>query len=389
MYKLMKKYILAAAAAVVLASCTVKPQYTQPAITYVKDILADTKSEAYGIVSRTASPRSGDAIYVIGAPAECEKMAGVMLASDVFDNVNGHEGHDILPDFAGETIIQLQDMANSPYDDFIEAGNYQYLREIAVRNLISALDSVYCISPYDVEVSGVKTPAKLVVMASAANAAYGCSDIDTLLSSVGSGIRVVYPVREMFARVLPKDAKGLSIGVISDGDNSVSGAYSAIFQQMSRAAQVSSSTCVSFPASPTDSTDALTSFLDDYLAAGYTSPLDAILIDDPAVDVVAVQEKLDSINSKMTVDSMNYGWIVREGCIVLDAASTASATCYKILRSENLFSHRIAYPRGEVYMTHLKPDAPVLTHEYLREAGSSDQAYLVVPYNERFLTVTK
>ena len=65
--------------------------------------------EELGCISYAATPfRSGD-IYLVGSSYYCSAFGDRFESFDAKDNVDGSENPDMLPDFAGETLVSICD----------------------------------------------------------------------------------------------------------------------------------------------------------------------------------------------------------------------------------------------------------------------------------------
>lgn len=325
------KAIYLLSAALLFASCSRQVSTAEPPIALVSDIIADTERSEHILVRGYNAADESKTIFVIGSSTDCFHLKNQLLSCDRYDNVDGRRIQDGLPDFAGEVISTIVDLAHTPYSRYAsDSTSQKALAEVNVRSIIAAMDTLCYVNEYDRSGLALKPLPKIIVMASPYAYQYGKYDSDSLFSALGCRLPVVYPLKSMLAQVYERHGQNAAIGVISSKDNLLSNAYS------------------SFVAFPYDSSapDPLMAFLDSCLAAGTTRPLDAILIDNPAVDPEAVRQTISRItNPDNQGESLSYGKLISASCSVQDALSASSDECYKILRSSNLFTHKIAYPR--------------------------------------------
>ena len=80
----------------------------------------------------------------------------------------------------------------------MEKGNETYLKELTVKNFISAVDTSCAFSQYDRDTKVHKSSSKVVVLTSSYTSAYGYDDIEALVKGTGSEIDVISPVHAMF-----------------------------------------------------------------------------------------------------------------------------------------------------------------------------------------------
>ncbi|MBQ3996841.1 MAG: hypothetical protein II637_02255, partial [Bacteroidales bacterium] len=108
-----------AAVALLAVSCSdhqVSGRYVSP---YAKSILTDTSSVEYRILSAyDMQQEETGTIAVIGEPEETLVLSEYLLGCDNFSNINGSAVPDGLPDFSGEVIVPILDVANAPYKGY-------------------------------------------------------------------------------------------------------------------------------------------------------------------------------------------------------------------------------------------------------------------------------
>ncbi|MBO4427462.1 MAG: hypothetical protein J5771_03155 [Bacteroidales bacterium] len=302
-------YLLIAAATLALASCARGGQEEGAALKYVQDIISGEEASARDILAGYGNPARDGAIYVAGPYAPAVRAMKNLLRFEYFDNVTGNPGPDGLPDFAGETICAIYDMAP-------EAATQEELRTAAVRGVIQAMDSVCFVSPYDNEGLDVKPVAKVVLLASP-NAAFGAADIDTLLTTFNAKIPVVCPLRSVLEPFF-KGRKGrVKIAVLTTEDYASGDAYRGYVEYLGAKHGLDSAACIVSA--------------DSSVTAVLTQPVDLLLIDNPALDAREIYENVKPIP-------------------VVDLAARGAEECFRAMRSGNLFTHRVAWPVSMEYM---------------------------------------
>lgn len=343
------------------AACRRQVEETRPTIPLVREILA-SRSDPRALMLRDRESRPASDITLIGSEFACERLAEMLLFRDSQDNVDARVNGDGLPDFAGETFALIEDSV--PYADILR-DSPEELRRQTVARVLSALDTVVHISPYDLDGLASKPSSKMVVLADPFLSEYGGFDVDTLLRSTGCRIPVVSTIELLLDRAFARGGRyDLSVGILCDPQFDSTGIYERIFSRMARERRMSGATLVVQGVSSRDSV--LHTFLKNYAASGQTKPFDAILIDDLSVRPDALKSELAEIVSVMNESSMTYGRLVSRGFFFLNAFDEVAATCYNYLRQNNLFTHNIAKPQVSVYR-------PV------RRPGSEDGSIILIP----------
>lgn len=319
-------------------------------IPYVKGILADTASVEYGIVRNGCPDGREGVISVIGPAEDAFVLADGLLACDYFDNVDGRRNPDGLPDFAGETLSVVCDNANTPYGGYLDSGNEKYLRELTVRNFISALDTVCASSPFDMDESVRKRGSKVVILASSYSSAFGYADIRALLDAAEPDINVISPVHSMFSHAIDRHGEDGTFAVWTTEAILGAGVYSSVWADVAE-------DCPSFkydafcPQATGALKERMLSFFRMYRSAGQKKRLDAVIVDD-------IPLKADSLNAALTSmmesadDSISvYRNMLSDGFEFIGAAESVASDCIKFLRGKNMFTHRVAYPSMQMYET--------------------------------------
>lgn len=335
------------------AACTRQVVETRPTIPLVREILAE-KTGPRAELLRGRTPRPAEDIAIIGSEFACDQLAEQFSFRDSQDNVDARLTQDGLPDFSGETFDCIAD-ADS-YAGVLAASGAEELRRRTVLRVLAALDTPVHISPYDLEGLASKPSSKLIVLADPFLAEYGGFDVDTLMRSTDCRIPVVSPIEMMIDRAFDQGGRGdLSVGILCDPQFDSTGIYERIFARKASARGLRGASCVVSAVERRDSV--LHTFLRDYLAAGHTKPLDAILVDDLSVHLDPLKTELAEIVSVMNESSMTLGRLIPRNFFFLGAFEEVSGFCYQYLRDNNLFTHIIAKPQVSVYRPVPKPEA--------------------------------
>ena len=114
----MKKigYLFLALAALAVIACGHKKQAASVEVTPImKKALHDSSSIYFANFGKYPSQRDSLPIGVFDSGTGGLTVLEVMLKSDNINNITGADGHDGIPDFAGEDFEYLGDQANMPY----------------------------------------------------------------------------------------------------------------------------------------------------------------------------------------------------------------------------------------------------------------------------------
>ena len=337
---------LCLAALLLTAGCRETEGSGRPTVPYVSGIL-EGHGRDWALVAgfNPADPKGS--IALVGPADRNAELAGRFVGGDVFDNIDGRLAPDGLPDFAGERIDVISDIANLPYEAFL-GGREDSLRSVTARNFIAALDTALSIGAFDSERLERKENAKVVVFTSPLSAAYGAFDVDTLVRSAGRAIPVIFPARMLLGRQLERNIPHLHVAVLTDSLTAASGAYQDVFDELAEQQGQLGCGCVAFPC---DSASYAGAVLDAYRTAGGNMPVSAVIVDDPSVDIDAVRESFGWIMRVQSEANLSYRKLIADGFVIVDASRAVTDECYRILRRTNNFTHDIAYPYSKEYVT--------------------------------------
>ena len=348
-----------------LAGCEMKPTSSRPTIPLVSEILANPQGYDYQLVKSFNPMDAHGDIVLLDSPDRCFALSERFLTYDVRDNDSGAPGEDGLPDFSGERIVSLLDINYTPYSRFVSADNILALREVTVRAALSALDTACCLGAFDQEKRSHKDRAKLLLISSPYLAAFGGFDVDTLFRAVGVVPPVISGPEEVFARVMDSHQGAVTIGVLSDSLTASSGAYQQIFKDLAaKRGDSFSSVFVFWPPDLSDtlssaSTDRFKRMLDEYERSGRVTALSALVVDSHRAPIDTLRAAYERILRLPSEENAYYRRMLAKDFEILDAASVTTDVCYRYLRSNNLFTHNIAYPDAGAFIT--SPEAPQYT----------------------------
>ena len=371
----MKRTIILAAStciAMLLASCKGPEVQGEKVGEYTQSLISDTTQNAYQIISLSRNKNIQGNIAVIGEPEFTLLVSENLVKSDMFDNINGKLNPDGLPDFAGETICPTLDSFNSPYASFLTAGKEDALSGVNVYNFVAALDTACYLNAYDTEKILHKSRAKLVVLSSLYSSSYGKKDIDTLRVLTNSRVQIVAPVNAMLDQAWELCGNGLNLGVWTSKNILESGIYpEAIEDEKDSRKDLAASYAVIAPDTASTVAGRFLDFMKQYSASGdAVKKLSAIVVDDMSVPVDELREAVKSV---MAVDQdryLTYLNYMSPDLKVIDLREAVATACYRILRSQNIFTHKIAYPQVKLYVT---------------TASERDKSYVTLELKDKYL----
>lgn len=113
-----------------------------------------------------------------------------ILENDEYDNKKYEIKSDGTPDLAGERFVYFGDAANMPYGNYPSENNVDFLKELALKDVLFLLNNKY--DKYsEVPESGKKSPVKIIVIACNTATAYGKKDIEEMVDFLGLNIDVI------------------------------------------------------------------------------------------------------------------------------------------------------------------------------------------------------
>lgn len=352
----MRRFLIISIALVMVAACRQPVTPARDTIALVKDIAAGTYAQGREVVVAAARPSSSGEIFIAGSPEYSERLVAEFLECDIVYNTRGSAWSDGLKDFAGETFSCICDGTFSPYGSIHSSDS---LRELAVRLAIAALDTKCNVSVYDLDANATKAQAKVLILSDPWLLEYGKFDIDTLFAMTSCRVPVISPQELMLDAVFTGEHKAFNVGIICDSAFVGTGIYPRIFNSGANGHSIVGARCF-------EGAGSLYDFLDSYIAAGHTEPLDAILVDDLSLDQSDLESQLSAIRDFSLEESMLYGKYVSPRLEIINSGLLTMRKCYDILRGKDLFTHKIAMPLSRYYDVQRRP-------------WSEDMQFLLIP----------
>ncbi len=235
-------FLMAAAFAVVLVSCTAETGADSVETTPVMDkALNDSSSIFYADFASFPQTRDTLPIGVFDSGTGGLTVLEVLLKSDNVNNITGAPGADGIPDFAGEDFQYLADQANMPYGTYPSEGKEDYLRELAVKDALFLMGNKYYLNNSDNAPGGRKDKVKILVIACNTATAYGLKDIGNLLKLSGTGVKVIGVINagvnaafEDLKNSKPRDS--VAVGVLATVGTISSNAYPRTIEEVAKSA---------------------------------------------------------------------------------------------------------------------------------------------------------
>ena len=334
----------------VLSACACKRVVTtpRPTIPLVLQIAADTAG--LRPVAATAGHQGArGAIALVGEPSEVLSLSRRFQHADWVDNISGDGRRDSLPDFAGEEFQLILDGQSAPYAHFfpdeaspVEDGP-EALREVAVMNALFAWDSTCVEHTYSRPSLLRKSRSKILIYTSPFQARFGLFDVDTLQQLTGGLSRVLSPLAVMLDEAAGAGAS--NVAVWASRALRLSGAVDYAACENAFSGRVT----VLTPESALDVRTQLRNLLRQYQANG--TRLDALLLTDYDVDTAPLLTELKLIRQSAAEEDRAFSRLIAPEFFILDPATSLIRATYRLLRQENLFTHRIALPVVSYYDT--------------------------------------
>ena len=343
----MKKLIIAGATVLFLAAaCRSVAPSPRPTIPLVHEIASDTSGLA-SIASGAGSRGAQGSVAIIGEPTDVIALARRFQSIDAVDNIDGSPVRDSLPDFAGECFDAILDAYSAPYSHFLngDAAAVDSLRESAVRCAMSAWDSLCFRSSADQLPILGKQDAKILIYTSSLNSEYGLFDVDTLQQIVGGTSRILSTVDVMLDEAL--QSRNVNIAVWTGREVCDSKAWENAFALKNVSGEASIS--VLDPERAFDIRTELRSLLRLYQGNG--RGLDVILLDRFGISPAPLESEIQMIRRGATEEDAAFSTMLSPDFRIITPEEAIVKATYGILRSQRLFTHRIALPVVRYYET--------------------------------------
>ena len=324
-----------------LVSCRERQTVTRDTIPYVKQLAVDTVG-TFSLVNTYRTAGTKGSIAVIGEPEAAARLASVLLTADEVDNIDGKPAPDRLPDFAGETFDILLDLYNAPYVR-MAASSPDSLREVAVRNIVTAIDTVAYSNALDPLSRLSKTRAKVFVLANSLLSEYGKFDIDTLFKMAGREALILTPVEAMLQVAEKEGCKSVAVWAPAEARSAYENVAKAITPNLEVTVVSTTGNGLLRPA--------FRDVLRIYRTLKPNGTLDAVLLDSFTADVEELEAEKEHIHRQITEEDMAFDRILTPHFHFIEPNSCVTSALYRLLREKNLFTHDIAFPSIRYYQT--------------------------------------
>lgn len=359
----MKKLIPAVLFILAAVSCHPRKVVERDTIPYVKQLAADT-ADTFPLLRSYRAEGTKGSIAIIGEPEASLPLVKCFLRADVVDNIDGRARPDSLPDFAGETFDVVMDQYNAPYLR-MAAASPDSLREVAVRNVVMALDSVAYSNPLDPGSRLPKARAKVFVLASSLLKENGCFDIDTLMKLAGREALIITPVDALLDAAQKAGCKRVAVWA----PEQAKAAYDAAAKAYGMDVTVVSTTGNGLLR------PAFRDMLRIYKTIHPDGVLDAVLLDSFDADLEELASEQEHIHRQITEEDMGFDRLLSPHFRFIEPKESLTAACYRLLRERNLFTHNIAYPSARYFRTEEDRDGGYV----LVEIGASYLSAIIQP----------
>jgi len=324
-----------------LVACDRRPAAVRDTIPYVKQLAADTTG-SFRLVHTYRAAGTQGSIAVIGEPETVARLGSVLLTADLVDNIDGRAVPDRLPDFAGETFDILMDLYNAPYLR-MAASSPDSLREVTVRNVVSAVDTVAYSNASDPRSRLAKSRAKVFVLAHSLLAEYGQFDVDTLFKMAGREAIVLTSVEAMLREAARTGCKSVAVWAPAEARSAYENAAKALTPGMDVTVVSTTGNGLLRPA--------FRDMLGIYRSLKPGSNLDAVLLDSATASREELEAEIEHIHRQITEEDMAFDRILMPHFRFIEPNAALTGALYRLLREKNLFTHDIAYPAIRYYQT--------------------------------------
>ncbi len=386
------------AGAMMVSSCLQNGDGHDSYIPYVGTVLSDTSSTGYHVLQAQEAWDKYKAITITGDPTEILPIINEMLVADHFNNIDGRHVPDGLPDFSGEMIEALLDETNASYEGYIARDNSRFLREIEVRNFLSALDTNYLYSPYDRSQKEKRAGSKMVIFGSASSYLYGLHDVDTLCAMAQLEMPLFSSVGCMFDQVEKKVPEAQNLCIWTTVDKVENDLYPQSYEKYKQEKGIvgGKNLHVFHPDIYVPVETRFLDILDMYISSEMDEKIPVMIVDDPEVDILTLEKFVASVRSSTDESQLAYKNILAEDFELVVPARAIAETAYRYLRKQNGFTHKIAYPEFGGYITLPVNDLSVVNYrdeggytdefKYFRADGEAEDTWFVIAMRKRYVS---
>ena len=367
--------------------------------------VSDTSSVWHKCIAGYTGSGNDGPIAIFGGVEETAVLSEVLLTADMFDNIDGSSDPDGLPDFAGETVMPVFDAVNSPYAGYFDAGNGDFVREVAMKGFLSSVSGHCSSSAFDQKLSLEKPEAKLFIFSSSLMSVSGNEDVEYVLERTGKDVGILNPVESSVSFFFSTARENSNLGVWADEAVVRSGVYSGVFGKLRAKyadrhndsyrewAESQEIVCLS-PEMKGNAREKVLGYLEAYLDASYTVPLSCVIVDDPgachAVD--SLNAAVAEILASEAPETEACRSVLAEDFVFISPVRTLARDAYGWLRGNDRFTHYVAAPQVCGYATAVSPRVNpenivgngVLEdgYKYERPQGSDVETFLFTPVSQ-------
>ena len=307
------------------------------------------------------------------------------------------------PGLKGERFTYLGDQANMPYGNYDAAGKSAYLRELAIKDALFLVSDGYYVNGAEAEPTGIKDPAKIVVIACNTATAYGRDAADAVFKCVGARQKVIgvinAGVRSTLRGLQAEKAKEpFAVGVMATPGTIASGAYARTIRRELKARGVTAEMPVvdqgcagladaveaGSPAADAIAHSNLCALVARHRASGSSAPLRAVILGCTHYPFV-----LSALNRAVS-DLRARGESLPPDFRFVDPARYTAAECYRLLREAGRLSASSSPGPSMAFLSVANPDLPpsLLTADgrltrafkYGRSVGSREITTKPIPF---------
>ena len=354
MKKLFNIILLASA----LTACDNRDNDQAQVLPYLDRSLNDTSFVGYHCLADYSPDQIHAGIAVLGDFQSSSDLTELFVASDFFDNINGRENPDELHDFAGETILPVLDLANAPYEGYLEAENPDAIRETAVAMAVASLGKHCYSNMYEEGMGAERLPSKAIVIASPYLCAYAFSDICQLFHSYPP---VISAVDRMFISGLDS-IKGDGAVLMAPQEELDRGIYRKVWDRLS-CGEEKLADYAEVPVLEEGLRASFFALLDSCYVSG-RSLRRLMYVPSEVLSHNGLEKLLEEVRTSPGIEMENYRSVLAPDFTFVDAYREAVKATYLLLRERNLFTHRIAYPQVQAFVTVPANDIPLESNDF-------------------------
>ncbi|MBQ5983638.1 MAG: hypothetical protein IJL56_01520 [Bacteroidales bacterium] len=330
--------IVLTASLLMLGGCRENQTQRRETIPFVRQIAVDS-SGTFSLVRNYDETGSAGSVALFGSPKSVLRLVRAFMESDIYDNIDGKDKKDGLPDFAGEVFHVCMDPLYTPYSHFLSS-DPDSLRELTVRCILQSLDTLSYTDSFDPESVVPKTRSKVVVLSSPLQAEFGRFDVDTLFKMADKRISLIDPVDALLESVSAETPRHLL--VVTSDPVAADTAFASVTKRL---APGSTLDIMPYPEVGLD----LRACIRNYSTLGKSYPVTELLLDEDAEVIEQLSETLRQIRDDVAEGDEILRRGISQDFKIVNQTDALVRSCYSLLRRENRFTHDIAYPKALYY----------------------------------------